>query len=68
MLSNNIKTLKYWQEAEDLKTRCVFIGLDFYIGPPNTDIESNHKVDSLLTHDIIFRLGLDSKSSKCNNF
>lgn len=68
MLSNNIKTLKYWQEAEDLKTRCVFIGLDFYIGPPNTDIESNHKVDSLLTHDIIFRLGLDNKSSKCNNF
>ena len=57
MLSNNIKTLKFWMEAEDLKSRCVFIGIDFYIGPPGTDLEENHKVDSYFTEDINIRLG-----------
>ena len=58
MLSNNIKTLKFWMEAEDLKSRCVFIGIDFYIGPPGTDLEENHIVDSYLTNDINNKLGI----------
>lgn len=52
MMSNNIKTLKFWMETEDLKSRCVFVGVDFFIGPPGTDSEENHKVDSYLTSDI----------------
>ena len=52
MMSNNIKTLKYWIETEDLKSRCIFVGIDFYIGPPGTDDEENHKVNSFLTDDI----------------
>ena len=58
MLSNNIKTLKFWMEAEDLKSRCIFIGIDFYIGPPGTDLEENHIVDSYLTNDINNKLGI----------
>lgn len=68
LLSNNIKTLKYWLEAEDLKTRCLFISLDFYIGPPNTDIEANHKVDSFLTSDVSNKLNESKRINKCNNF
>lgn len=52
MMSNNIKTLKYWMETEDLKTRCIFVAIDFYIGPPGTDDEENHKVNSFLTDDV----------------
>lgn len=52
MMSNNIKTLKYWMETEDLKSRCIFVGINFYIGPPGTDDEENHKVNSFLTSDI----------------
>lgn len=68
LLSNNTKTLKYWLETEDLQTRCVFIGLDFYIGPPGTDSEENHRVDSLLSEDIKEFLYLDPKSNKCSSF
>ena len=66
MLSNNIKTLKYWTEAEDLKSRCVFIGIDFYIGPPGSDNEENRKLDSFFTDDINEKLL--SKINKCNTF
>ena len=66
LLSNNIKTLKYWMEAEDLKTRCIFIGIDFYIGPPGTDNEENHRIDSFLTDDISEKLLL--KVNKCSTF
>ena len=52
MMSNNIKTLKYWMETEDLKTRCIFVSIDFYIGPPGTDDEENHKINSFLTDDV----------------
>ena len=68
MLSNNIKTLKYWLEAEDLKTRCVFISLDFYIGPPNTDNIENHTVQSFLTNDVTSKLNADKKVNKCDSF
>ena len=66
MLSNNIKTLKYWTEAEDLKSRCVFIGIDFYIGPPGSDNEENRRLDSFFTDDINEKLL--SKINKCNTF
>jgi hypothetical protein len=56
MMSNNIKTLKYWMETEDLKSRCVFVSVDFYIGPPGTDNEENHKVNSFLTDDVKTKL------------
>ena len=56
MMSNNIKTLKFWMETEDLKSRCIFIGVDFFIGPPGTDSEENHKVDCYLTNDINIKL------------
>ena len=68
MMSNNIKTLKYWMEAEDLKSRCIFVGVDFYIGPPGTDKEENHTVDSFLTNDIHSKLEQPRKIDKCNNF
>ena len=67
MLSNNIKTLKYWLEAEDLKTRCLFIGIDFYIGPPETDNVENHRTDSFLSCDIQTKLA-NQKVNKCNSF
>lgn len=66
MMSNNIKTLKYWMEAEDLKSRCIFVGVDFYIGPPGTDKEENHKVDSFLTNDIQEKLEQHKLVNKCN--
>ena len=52
LLSNNIKTLNYWLDTPDLKTRCVFIGIDFYIGPPGTDKAEYHNVDTLLSQDV----------------
>ena len=68
MLSNNIKTLRYWMEAEDLKTRCVFVGINFYIGPPGSDSEENHRVDSILSMDIDEKLNEKTKVNKCNSF
>ena len=65
MMSNNIKTLKFWMETEDLKSRCIFVGIDFYIGPPGTDSEENHKVDSFLTSDIFTKLQEPIKPNKC---
>ena len=65
MMSNNIKTLKFWMETEDLKSRCIFVGIDFYIGPPGTDSEENHKVDSYLTSDIYSKLQEPIKPNKC---
>ena len=55
-------------EAEDLKSRCIFVGVDFYIGPPGTDKEENHTVDSFLTNDIHDKLEQPRKIDKCNNF
>lgn len=50
-------------ETEDLKSRCVFVAVDFYIGPPGTDDEENHKVNSFLTDDVKNKLddGIFSK-------
>jgi len=56
MMSNNIKTLKYWMETEDLKSRCIFVAIDFYIGPPGTDDEENHKINCFLTDDVKSKL------------
>lgn len=66
MMSNNIKTLKYWMETEDLKSRCIFVSVDFYIGPPGTDDEENHKINSFLTDDVKNKLddGVFSKIFK----
>lgn len=52
LLSNNIRTLKHWLDTDDLKSRCIFIGIDFYIGPPGTDNFDNHESEFLLTPDI----------------
>ena len=60
LMSNNVKTLKYWMETEDLKTRCVFIGINFFIGPPGTDKENYHVVDSFVTNDISKKLSNNS--------
>lgn len=67
MMSNNIKTLKYWMETEDLKGRCIFVGIDFYIGPPGTDNEVYHTTDFILTDDILNKLS-NKKIDKCNSF
>ena len=55
-------------EAEDLKTRCVFVGINFYIGPPGSDSEENHRVDSILSMDIDEKLNEKTKVNKCNSF
>lgn len=68
MLSNNIKTLRYWLETPDLKSRCLFISIDFYIGPPGTDSEEHHKVDSLLSKDVEKLLQETKQNGKCYNF
>lgn len=52
LMSNNIKTLQYWMETDDLKSRCIFVGINFYIGPPGTDKPENHDLDSFVTEDI----------------
>lgn len=52
LLSNNIKTLNYWLETPDLKTRCMFVGINFFIGPEGTDKEEYHNIDTLFTEDI----------------
>lgn len=56
LLSNNIKTLKYWMETDDLKNRCVFVSVDFYIGPPGTEILSNQYVDYILSDDVEIKI------------
>lgn len=56
MLSNNVKTFKYWLETEDLKSRCIFIGIDFYIGPPGTIDKELYKTNCVITDDIKNRI------------
>ena len=58
MLSNNLKTLKYWMETEDLKSRCVFISVNFFIGPPGTDCDQYHSFDYMLSSDVEDVLGI----------
>lgn len=52
LLSNNYNTLKYWSQTDDLKTRCIFVSVNFYIGPPDTDVEENHRFDAYFTDDV----------------
>ena len=69
MLSNNIKTLRYWMETEDLKSRCIFVGIDFYIGPEGTDKEENHIVDRILSEDILEKLEINKNLFRdCKSF
>ena len=58
MLSNNLKTLKYWMETEDLKSRCIFISVNFFIGPPDKDNEKYHSFDYMLSSDVESALGI----------
>ena len=58
MLSNNLKTLKYWMETEDLKSRCIFVSVDFFIGPPDKDNEKYHSFDYMLSSDVESVLGI----------
>ena len=70
LMSNNIKTLKYWIDAEDLKTRCVFVCINFFLGPPGTDSEEHHRSDEYLTCDVMEKLDKsnEKKSSLFNIF
>lgn len=52
LLSNNIKTFNYWYSAIDLRNRCVFVSIDFYIGPPGTENRFTSKMDFELTDDV----------------
>lgn len=58
MLSNNIKTLKYWMETEDLKSRCIFVSVNFFIGPPDKDNDQYHSFDYMLSPDVESALGI----------
>ena len=58
MLSNNLKTLKYWMETEDLKSRCVFVSVNFFIGPPDKDNMNYHSFDYMLSDDVGSALGI----------
>jgi hypothetical protein len=58
LLSNNLKTFKYWMETEDLKSRCVFISVDFFIGPPDKDNKEYHSFDYMLSKDVEDALGI----------
>ena len=58
LLSNNLKTFKYWMETEDLKSRCVFISVDFFIGPPDKDNKEYHSFDYMLSKDVEDVLGI----------
>ena len=58
MLSNNLKTLKYWMETEDLKSRCIFVSVNFFIGPPDKDNDQYHSFDYMLSPDVESALGI----------
>jgi hypothetical protein len=58
MLSNNLKTLRYWMDTGDLKSRCVFVSVDFFIGPPGTDNTQYHTFDYSLSPDVESALGI----------
>ena len=66
LMSNNIKTLKYWTETPELKSRCVFVGIDFFIGPDGTDLEENHNLDKYFTEDIEKVLKKSDKLFSCD--
>lgn len=67
LMSNNIKTLQYWLESPELKSRCIFVGIDFYIGPPGSDLEENHICDKFLCEEIEQKLDSMYTSSEVNN-
>ena len=56
ILSNDISTLNFWLNDPSLNTRCVFITIDFYIGPPGTYNSDHIKIDSIITDDVIEKL------------
>jgi hypothetical protein len=58
LLSNNLKTFKYWMETEDLKSRCIFVSIDFFLGPPETDNNDYHSFDCMLSRDVEDALGI----------
>lgn len=52
LLTNNMKTFHYWFTNDELKTRCIFISVDFYIGPPGTENKINTEHKYFLTDDV----------------
>lgn len=52
-LSNNKKTFLYWVTNEDLKSRCVFVSIDDYIGPPGTENKTYQKFEGSLGNKLI---------------
>jgi hypothetical protein len=58
LLSNNLKTFKYWMETEDLKSRCIFVSVNFFIGPPDKDNNEYHSFDYMLSEDVENALGI----------
>ena len=52
-LSNNKKTFLHWITNDDLQNRCVFISIDFYLGPPGTENENYRKFEGLLDDKLI---------------
>lgn len=55
-LSNIRKTFFHWIKDEDLKNRCVFVSINFYIGPPGTENIVYRKFEGSLDKDVIENL------------
>ena len=56
ILSNNISTLKFWMNDMAMKSRCIFVTIDFYIGAPGTFNTEFDKVYKSITDDVARKL------------
>ena len=45
-------------ETEDLKSRCIFVSVNFFIGPPDKDNDQYHSFDYMLSPDVESALGI----------
>lgn len=52
LMTNTLSTFRYWMEAEDLKGRCIFVSIDFYMGPPETEDVKNQQLQCCLSNDV----------------
>jgi len=65
LLTNNMKTFHYWITNPELKTRCIFVSINFYMGPPGTEIPENEECTISLTDDVKNKLN-EINNSKYN--
>ena len=52
ILSNNFSTFKYWIKDDSMKSRCIFVTIDFYIGAPGTYNSEMDKIYTCITDDV----------------